>query len=46
MEADIMFNGDMIEMFRPTFEAEVKENIIESPNKSPNLDSLSIWLLQ
>jgi len=32
MDADIMFNGNMLEMFRPTSEVEVKEIIIESPN--------------
>jgi len=32
INADIMFNGDILEMFRPTSEVEVKEITIKSPN--------------
>ena len=39
IEADIMFNGIMHGMFRPTSEVETKEIIIKSPNKSRDLDS-------
>ena len=46
MDADIMFNGNMLEMFRPTSEVEVKEIIIKSPNKSCDLDPLPTWLLK
>jgi len=38
--ADIMFNGIMLEMFRPTSEVEVNELIIKSPNESCDLDPL------
>jgi len=46
MDADIMFNGNMLKMFQPTSEVEVKEIIIESPNKLCHLDPLSTWLLK
>ena len=38
MDADIMLNGNMLEMLRPTSEVEVKETIINSPNKACDLD--------
>jgi len=44
MGADIMFKGNMVEMFRPT--SEVKEIIMKSSNKSYDLDPLPIWLLK
>ena len=44
MDADIMFNGNMFEMFRPTSEVEVKEIIIKSPIKSCDLGPLPTWL--
>jgi len=43
IDADIMFNGNMLEMFRPTSEVDVKEIIIKSLNKSRDLDPLSNW---
>ena len=46
MNEDIMFNGNVLEMFRPTSEVEVKEIIIKSPNKSCDLDPLPTWLLK
>jgi len=46
MDADIIFNGNLLEMFRPTSEVEVKEIIIKSPNKSRGLDPLSTCLLK
>ena len=46
MNADIMFNGKILEMFRPTSEVEDKEIIIKSPNKSCDLDPLYTWLLK
>jgi len=46
MDADIMLNGNMDEMFRPTSEVEVKEIIIKSPNESSDLDPLHTWLLK
>ena len=39
-----MFNGKMLEMFRPATEVEVKEIITKSPNKSHDLDPLPTWL--
>ena len=39
-DVDILFNGNMLEMFGPTSEVEVKEIIIKSPNKSSDLDPL------
>jgi len=41
MDADIMFNGNMLKLFRHTSEVEVKEIIIKSPNKSCDLDPLA-----
>jgi len=46
MDANIMFNGNMLEIFRPTSEVEVKEIIVKSPNKSCDLDPLPSWLLK
>jgi len=46
IDADIMFNGDILEKFRPTSEAKAKEIIIKSPNKSRDLDPLPTWLLK
>ena len=46
MDADIMFNVNIREMFRPTSEVEVKDIIIKSHNKSYNLDSLPTWPLK
>ena len=46
MDANIMFNGNMLEMFRSTSKVEVKEIIIKSPNKSCDLDPLSTLLLK
>ena len=46
MDADIIFNGNMLEMFRPTSEVEVKQKIIKSPNKSCDLDPLPTWILK
>ena len=46
MDADIIFNGNMLEMFRPVSEVEVKEIIIKAPNKSCDLDPLPTWLLK
>ena len=46
MDADIMFNGNMLEMFRPTSEVEVKEITLKSPNKLCDLDPLPTWLLK
>jgi len=40
MDADIMFNDNMFEMFRSTSEVEVKEIKIKSWNKSHDLDPL------
>jgi len=37
IDADIMFNGKMIKIFRPTSEVEVKEIITKSSNKSFDL---------
>jgi len=34
IDADITFNGNMLNMFQLTSEVEVKEIIIKSPNKS------------
>jgi len=41
-----MFNGNMLEMFRSTSDVEVKEIIIQSLNKSCELDPLSNCLLK
>ena len=46
MNADIMLNGKMFEMFRPTSEVNVKEIITKPPNKSCDLDPVSTWLLK
>jgi len=46
MDADIKFNGKMLEMFQPVSEVEVKEIITMSPNKPCDLDSLLTWLLK
>jgi len=46
MDADIMFNGNILEMFRPTSEVEVKEVIIKFPKKSYDLDPLPTWILR
>jgi len=46
MDADIMFNGNMLKMFRSTSEVKVKEIIIKSLNKSYDLDPLPTWLLK
>jgi len=43
---DIIFNGNMLKIFRPTSEVEVNEIIIKSPNKSCDLDPLPIWILK
>jgi len=40
MDADIMFNGNMLELFRPISVFEVKEITIKYPNKSCDLDPL------
>ena len=37
MDEEIMFNGNMLEMFRPTSEVEVKKIIIKFQNKSCDL---------
>ena len=42
MDSDIMFNGNMLEMFRDGSE----DIIIKSLNKSCHLDPLPIWLLK
>jgi len=41
-----MCNVNILEMLRPTSEVEVKEIIIESPNKSCDLVPLPTWLLK
>jgi len=41
-----MFNREMLEMFRPASEVEVKEIITKSPNKSCDLDPLPGWPLK
>ena len=46
MNADIIFIGKILEIFRPTSEVEVKQIIAESPNKSFELDSLLTWFLK
>jgi len=46
MDANIMFNGNMLEMFRSTSKVEVKEIIIKSPNKSCDWDPMPNWLLK
>ena len=46
MDAYIMFNGNMLEMFRPTTDVEVKEIIIKSPNKSCDSDPLLTCFLK
>ena len=46
MYVDIMFNGNTIEMFRPTSEVQVNEIIIKSPNKARDLDPLPNWPLK
>ena len=43
MDTDIMFKGNMLEMFRPTSEVEVKEIIIKATNKSCYLDALPTY---
>jgi len=45
-DADIIFIGNMFELFRPTSEVQVKEIIIKSPQKSCELDPMRTWLLQ
>ena len=44
--AGIMFNENMLEMFRPASEVEVKEIIEKSPNNSCDLDPLSTSYLK
>ena len=46
MDADIMFNGNMVKMFRRTFEVEVKEIIIKTQYKSCDLGPVPAWLLK
>ena len=46
MNADIIFIGKILEIFRPTSEVEVKQIIAESPIKSFELDSLLTWFLK
>ena len=41
--ADIIFNGNMLEMFQPASEIEVKEITFKSPNNSCDLDKLITW---
>jgi len=46
MDADIMFNGNVLEMFQLASEVEVKEIITMFLNKSCDLDPLPTWLLK
>jgi len=46
MDADIMFKGNMLEMFQLTSEVEVRGIIIRSLNKPRDLDQLPTWLLK
>ena len=46
MDADIMFNGNILKMFRPNSEIQVKELIIKSSNKSCDLDPMPTWFLK
>ena len=46
MDTDIMLNGKMLEIFRPTSDFEVKEIITKSSSKSCHWDPLHTWLLK
>ena len=45
MDAEIMFIGNMLEIFRPTSEVEVKGIIFKSLNKSFDLNPLPTLLI-
>ena len=45
MDADIVFNWKMLEVFQPLSEVEVEELITISLNKSYDLDSFPTWRL-
>jgi len=45
-DVNVMFDGNMLEIFQLTSEVEVKEIIIKSPNKWCDLDPLPTWLLE
>ena len=46
MDADIMFNGNMLEMYRSAYEVQVREIISRPLNKSCDLDSPLTWNLK
>jgi len=46
MNADIMFNEKILQMFRPASQVEVKDIIIKSWKRSCAFDPLPIWLLK
>jgi len=46
MNAIIVFNEKMLEIFCPASEVENKEIITNSPNKSCDLDLLPTWLIK